>query len=100
MMKKEEIEIRLKRFQTLIRRLRRNSLSFGASLVILAIVLIAIFAPFIAPYDPNATDASKAMLSVSRQHLMGTDIYGRDVLSRGKGAGPDRGRSSEWYHHS
>ena len=82
MMKKEEIEIRLKRFQTLIRRLRRNSLSFGASLVILAIVLIAIFAPFIAPYDPNATDASKAMLSVSRQHLMGTDIYGRDVLSR------------------
>jgi peptide/nickel transport system permease protein len=82
MMKKEEIEIRLKRFQTLLRRLRRNSLSFGASIVILAITGIAIFAPLIAPYDPNATDAGKAMLSVSRQHLMGTDIYGRDVLSR------------------
>ena len=82
MVKKEEFEIRRKRFQAFIRRLRRNSLSFGASIMILAITLIAIFAPLIAPYDPNATDANQAMLSVSRHHLMGTDIYGRDVLSR------------------
>ncbi len=66
----------------MIRRLRRNSLSFGASIMILGITFIALFAPFIAPYDPNATDASQAMLSVSRHHLMGTDIYGRDILSR------------------
>ncbi len=82
LVKKEEFEIRLKRFQVMIRRLRRNSLSFGASIVILAITFIALFAPLIAPYDPNATDANQVMLSVSRQHLMGTDIYGRDVLSR------------------
>ena len=82
LVKKEELEIRLKRFQVMIRRLRRNSLSFGASIVILAITFIALFAPLIAPYDPNATDANQVMLSVSRHHLMGTDIYGRDVLSR------------------
>jgi peptide/nickel transport system permease protein len=82
LVKKEEFGIRLKRFQVMIRRLRRNSLSFGASIVIFAITFIALFAPFIAPYDPNATDANQVMLSVSRHHLMGTDIYGRDVLSR------------------
>jgi peptide/nickel transport system permease protein len=82
LVRKEELGIRLKRLQVMIRRLRRNSLSFGASIVILAITFIALFAPFIAPYDPNATDANQVMLSVSRHHLMGTDIYGRDVLSR------------------
>jgi peptide/nickel transport system permease protein len=82
LVKKEELGIRLKRFQVMIRRLRRNSLSFGASIVIFAITFIALFAPFIAPYDPNATDANQVMLSVSRHHFMGTDIYGRDVLSR------------------
>ena len=82
LVKKEELEIRLKRFQVMIRRLRRNSLSFGAVIVILGITFIALFAPLIAPYDPNATDANQVMLSVSRHHLMGTDIYGRDVLSR------------------
>lgn len=82
LVKKGELGIRLKRFQVMIRRLRRNSLSFGASIVILAITFIALFAPFIAPYDPNATDANQVMLSVSRHHFMGTDIYGRDVLSR------------------
>jgi peptide/nickel transport system permease protein len=82
LVRKEELEIRLKRFQVMIRRLRRNSLSFGASIVILAITFIALFAPFIAPYDPNATNANQAMFSVSRHHLMGTDIFGRDVLSR------------------
>ena len=82
LVKKEELEIRLKRFQVMIRRLRRNSLSFGAVIVILGITFIALFAPLIAPYDPNATDANQVMLSVSRHHFMGTDIYGRDVLSR------------------
>ena len=66
----------------MIRRLRRNSLSFGAVIVILGITFVALFAPLIAPYDPNATDANQVMLSVSRHHLMGTDIFGRDVLSR------------------
>ena len=80
--RKEDLWIRLKRFQTMFRRLRRDSLSFGASIVILGITLIALSAPLIAPYDPNATDANQAMLSVSRHHLMGTDIFGRDVLSR------------------
>jgi len=82
LVKKEGALIRLRRLQAVLRRLRRNPLSFGALIVIFGITLMAIFAPLIAPYDPNATDASQALLSVSRQHPMGTDIFGRDILSR------------------
>jgi peptide/nickel transport system permease protein len=39
-------------------------------------------APWIAPYDPDATDAASSLMSASAHHLFGTDIYGRDQLSR------------------
>jgi peptide/nickel transport system permease protein len=64
------------------RRVRRNSLSFTALCVIITIALIALFAPLVAPYPPDATDAGSALQSVSWQHLLGTDLYGRDQLSR------------------
>lgn len=82
LVRKEDTRIRWKRLRIMLRRLRRNSLSFGALIIIFGIILMALFAPLIAPYDPNATDANQAMLSISRQHPMGTDIFGRDILSR------------------
>ena len=63
-------------------RLRRNPLSFGALCVIALIALAAIFAPIVAPYAPDATDAAAALEGVSWQHPLGTDLYGRDQLSR------------------
>ncbi len=78
----EELAIRWKRLKLGLRRLRRNSLSFAALIVIGAIAGMAILAPLISPYDPNATDSNQAMSSVSLQHPMGTDIFGRDILSR------------------
>lgn len=63
-------------------RIRRNPLSFTALCVIVAIALIALFAPLVAPYAPDATDADSALQSVSWQHWLGTDLYGRDQLSR------------------
>lgn len=74
--------VRLKHLQIFLRRLRRNTLSFSALIIILTITLMAIVAPLISPYDPNATDANKALFSVSLKHPMGTDIFGRDILSR------------------
>lgn len=64
------------------RRLLRNRLSFAAAYLIVAIALAACVAPWIAPYDPDATDAAVALQSVSWRHPMGTDLYGRDLLSR------------------
>jgi peptide/nickel transport system permease protein len=63
----------------------RNPLSvFGAALV-LAIALMAIFAPIVAPYPHHAepfTDFANASQPPSVQHLFGTDEIGRDILSR------------------
>ena len=53
----------------------------GLSLVGLTI-LIAILAPWLAPYDPIATNADNALAGSSWSHWLGTDQYGRDVLSR------------------
>ena len=54
-----------------------------AGLVIIAIVLLlAMLAPIIAPYDPNDINVKAILLSPSWQHWMGTDGLGRDVLSR------------------
>jgi len=64
------------------RRIRRNRLSFAALCVIVAIVLVALFAPLVAPYSPDETDAASALQSVSWLHWLGTDLYGRDQLSR------------------
>jgi len=63
-------------------RLRRNWPSALALAVILIMILAALLAPWIAPYDADATDAAAALQLPSLQHLLGTDIYGRDLLSR------------------
>lgn len=52
-----------------------------ASLVI-ALLLIALFAEQICPYDPNAQDLGNALQAPSLAHPFGTDRYGRDMLSR------------------
>lgn len=53
----------------------------GATIVAVYI-LIAIFAPVIAPYAPNAQSVPDALQAPSAAHLLGTDELGRDVLSR------------------
>ena len=50
--------------------------------ILLILVICAIFAPWIAPYDPYKVGVAGAMLKPSREHLLGTDSIGRDVLSR------------------
>jgi peptide/nickel transport system permease protein len=54
---------------------------FGAAILVVFAVL-AIFAPVVAPHDPNATNAMNILSDASRQHLLGTDNLGRDILSR------------------
>jgi peptide/nickel transport system permease protein len=50
--------------------------------VIILLALMAIFAPLIAPQDPNAIDLLHPFAGSTSQHLLGTDDLGRDVLSR------------------
>jgi peptide/nickel transport system permease protein len=53
-----------------------------ASFCLLAIVLMAIFAPWLAPHDPLLLAPAQRLKPSSAQFLLGTDAYGRDLLSR------------------
>lgn len=64
------------------RRLRRNSLSLAALVVIFAITTLALAAPLVAPYDPDAPNAEDTLQAPNWRHWLGTDIYGRDQLAR------------------
>lgn len=64
------------------RSFRRNkSAVIGLGMIIL-LLIVAIFAPQIAPHDPLAQSVINKFQSPSSEHLLGTDNYGRDVLSR------------------
>ena len=60
----------------------QNPLSKAGFIIIVAVFLLAMLAPIIAPYDPNDINVKAILLSPSWQHWMGTDGLGRDVLSR------------------
>ena len=64
------------------RRLRKNKLAMLSLAVIILFVLMAVFAPLIAPYDPYAQDLTQKVAKPSAQHWLGTDKLGRDILSR------------------
>jgi len=64
-----------------VRSLRRHVVGVVSAAVIAALILIALAAPWIAPYSPTAP-AGVALEDPSWQHPFGTDRFGRDVLSR------------------
>jgi peptide/nickel transport system permease protein len=63
------------------RLLAHRSGTVGA-VVVLIIVLVALAAPLVAPFDPNAQDVLDVLVPPGAHHLLGTDELGRDVLSR------------------
>lgn len=67
---------------SILRRLTRDKAAAVAATFLTLVVLAAIFAPIVAPYDPYFTDLSKAMQAPNAEHWFGTDTAGRDVLSR------------------
>lgn len=52
------------------------------TIIVLGLVIAALTAPFSAPYPPDAQNLAFALQPPSRTHLMGTDEFGRDILSR------------------
>nr|WP_279593442.1 ABC transporter permease [Pseudodesulfovibrio sp. S3-i] len=60
----------------------RHSLLAIGGLIVGIMSLAAVFAPLIAPFDPNVINVDALLLPPSATHLMGTDALGRDVFSR------------------
>jgi peptide/nickel transport system permease protein len=68
--------------QRAYRSFMRNKSAVVGMFMIVALVIIAVFAPWIAPYDPLTQSITSKFLPPSSEHWLGTDDYGRDMLSR------------------
>ena len=66
----------------ILKRLRRNKTAMAGLIIIILLILMAIFAPFIAPYSPTEMDYTAINATPNAQHLFGCDNLGRDILSR------------------
>lgn len=60
----------------------RNRLAVCAGIVVGILVVLAVLAPLLAPWDPNKPDTRRILAGPSASHWLGTDQLGRDVLSR------------------
>jgi peptide/nickel transport system permease protein len=61
---------------------RRRTLGAAGATVVILMILVAVFATWLAPYDPVAVDFGVMLGPPSAAHWLGTDAFGRDVLSR------------------
>jgi len=64
------------------RRLMRNKMAIVGMIIIIVLLLMAIFAPLIAPYGYSDMDVINMLSGPSKEHWFGTDQLGRDMLSR------------------
>ena len=65
-----------------MRFVRRQPVGAASGVILIAVVLIAIFAPVVARYEPTAVFRGEALLGPSGDHWFGTDDIGRDVYAR------------------
>ena len=68
--------------EQLLRMCRQNKLAAFSAVLILVVILIAIFAPVLAPYGEAEQDLISRLQGPSAAHWFGTDELGRDVFSR------------------
>lgn len=64
------------------RRFCKNKGAVLGMCIIICLILVAVFADFVAPYDPIEQNLSNALKHSSREHIFGTDEFGRDIFSR------------------
>jgi len=79
-------EVKLKKKKSRLadtwRRLKKNKVAVVSLVVLILLFLMALFAPLLAPYDYDEVNYSNSFNHGDREHLLGTDKLGRDVLSR------------------
>ncbi|MGA1842693.1 MAG: ABC transporter permease [bacterium] len=61
---------------------KKHRMAMAGLGIVLFLIFIAVFAPFITPHDPYAMDLNKQLLPPSVQYWLGTDKFGRDLLTR------------------
>src|SRR6266487_252801 len=66
----------------IFKKMSSNRFAAAGALLVLALFVLSFLAPYITPYSPDDLDAYRVLLPPSRDHWMGTDELGRDVLTR------------------
>ena len=61
---------------------KKNKVALACLGIVIILCLVALFAPWIAPYDPDAQVLTERLMPPSAQHWFGTDDLGRDIFSR------------------
>lgn len=74
--------IQTNKYKRFITSMTKRKIVVISLIVLVLMILTAIFAPLIAPFDPYAQNLRNALKPPSAEHLLGTDALGRDVLSR------------------
>lgn len=69
-------------FFIVLKQFGQNKVALVGMAIILLMIVVAIFAPVLAPYDYQAIDPINASQGPSREHIFGTDNLGRDIFSR------------------
>ena len=64
------------------RNFKRNKTAIAGVFILIFFTIVAVLAPYIAPYDPFEQDFLHSLEGPSQKHLFGTDEFGRDILSR------------------
>jgi len=79
----EELVKKERRANNVWNKLKRNKTAMVGLIIVTIMMIMAIFAPFIATHDPNAIDPVNSYLEFGEQgHIFGTDEFGRDLFSR------------------
>ncbi len=78
----EREEPRFRELRFTLRMIRKSKLTIVAICVIIGFYMVAVFAPYIVPYDPFDINVKIKLTGPSREHLLGVDQLGRDIVSR------------------
>ncbi|MDF2526727.1 MAG: ABC-type dipeptide/oligopeptide/nickel transport system, permease component [Enterobacter mori] len=79
---RQRIRRTLGRAAGFVGKMARNPLTAIGGGIILLLLIVAAFAPLIAPYNPLVQDLNNALVAPNAQHWFGTDEFGRDIFSR------------------
>ncbi len=66
----------------IINAFKKNKLALLSFIFIMFVIIAAVFAPYISPYNPDKIDVNAVLQPPNPAHLLGTDQLGRDILSR------------------
>ena len=78
----KELKKPTSQFQDVWKRFRRNKMALLGGIVVIGLILVAIFAPYIATHNYSSQNLTNRLSAPSSEHFFGTDGYGRDVFSR------------------